>query len=358
MIGRARGLDRTLASFVLLSALACGRDQPEVGLAPESFPSVFEAVGTVTLQEDPSDPMVGLTFLTRRPDGGFAVADELGDKVRLFDAQGRLEATFGGPGDGPGELDAPTAVVELPDGRVFVTQRATPRLTVYPPGSDPIALTLPGRYGTWLHDVGDRLVAGIGSRDDRFAVISFQADSLASFGPLQPEVNQRPFWIYFARERAAAWSGGVATNTSFYPTIRLFDLAGEDIGTIDLSPTGWTPADDPPVDRASTAGDRDAVRDWSTSFTIVSGLAAVGDDHLVVQYGRFAPTDQDPYRVEASSLDVYTLDGDRVAVDLASPQPILGGGAELLLLGSEPPEPWTIERYRLRGGPDPDARQR
>jgi len=338
-----------LAAVVGLISSACSPD-PAMKQGTPNFEAVFEELDRIELEEPPKTPIVGITSVNRRPGGGFIVADELGDRVYLFDLDGRIQRALGGSGSGPGELDAPTAAVERADGHVFATQRANRRLTEYTPSGDAIALTVPGRYGAWLLDLGDGLVAGVGSPADRFVVMTYGGDSLSSFGALDPEVNERPFWIYYARESATLLGDLIAINTSFYPTVRLFNLSGDSVDMIGRAPSGWVQAGDPPVDRARTPQDQASVREWSSGFSIVSGLAGLDDGRLVVQYSRFAPSTRDLYRTEPFAIDVYDREGTVLAEQVPLDAPIFCGGADLVLLVAEPPEPWTLARYRWRGG--------
>ena len=331
-----------------MAASACFTEEPTEARRAD-FDDLFEEVDRVVLEESADDPIVRIGAVLHRPSGGFLLVDEVGHKVRLFDAEGQLERALGGPGDGPGELDTPTAAVELVDGRVFVTQRANRRLTVFDREEDPFALTGPGLYGWWLADTGNGLIIGVGSRADRFVLTDYTADSLASFGPLDPEVNEIPFWIYYARESATLFGDAVAINTSFYPTVRLFSPAGDSIGIIGSAPTTWIQAGPPPVSRADSPEARDAVVEWSKGFSVVAGLAGLDDGPLVVQYGRHAPYDQDLYAVQPTALDVYSAEGVKLAADVTFAEPVVGGGPELLVLVGEPPEPWTVARYRWLG---------
>lgn len=321
------------------AALACGEGQPEGGVTA----SLVE-VGRVVFEESSDDPIAAISFLSRRPGGGFLVVDAPGNEVILFDSNGRLERAMGRAGDGPGELDAPTAGVELPDGRVMVTQRGSPRMTVFWPDGDPESFTVPGVYGWWVDDLGGRLALGIGSRGDRFVLTSYEGDSLASFGAVQEEVNQVPFWIYYARENATAWAGQVAINTSFYPTVRIFSREGALVDSIGEAPESWVQASEPPVDRARGPDAQEAVKEWSRGFSMVAAVAGLESGHLVVQYGRFSPTEQDTYHVEPTSIDIYDPMGAKVASGLDVRGRVLAGGDELLVLVGEPPEPWTVAR--------------
>jgi hypothetical protein len=70
---------------------------------------------------------------------------------------------------------------------------------------------------------------------------------------------------------------------------------------------------------------------------------------IVVQYGTHQPLSDDPYHVQPATIDVYALDGEKLAEDLDLAEPVLGGGTELLILSAQPPDPWTITVYRWKG---------
>ena len=330
---------------------ACG--SPAEDAAANRFDALFVEATRVALRNQPSDPIAEIASVSRRPGGGYLVVDAVSHRVLVFDGAGELERVLGRQGDGPGELDTPTAAVELPDGRVFVTQRANPRMTVFRPDDDPLILEVPGLYGRWLQELGDHLIAGIGSRGDRFVVMSQAGDSLASFGPLAPEVSEIPFWIYYAMEHATVLGDRIAINTSFYPGVRVFDSSGALVDSIDAAPPSWVQAGPPPVDRARTPDAQQAVRQWSREFTVVAGLAGLRTGQLVVQYGRFDPSSQDIYHIQPSLLDVFSPDGRKVAEEVPLPHRIVSGGAALLVLVGQPPDPWTFAEYEWR---TPDAR--
>lgn len=327
----------------LVACAESGADDTEA-----STDGAFEEVGRITLEEDPADPLASISSLTRRPGGGYLVVDGLSDEVHVFDADGRRQRVLGGSGDGPGELDAPTAAVELADGRVLVTQRANPRMTVFPSAGPPSLRTLPGVYGQWLADLDGRLAVRIGSRGDRFVVTTYEGDSLASFGALADAVNETPFWIYYARENAARFGQRIAINTSFYPTVRVFSTDGVLVDSLGSAPDSWVQAGAPPVDQARTPATQEAVKEWSRQFTVVSALAGLESGQLVVQYGRHSPTDQDTYAIEPTTIDVYNADGTKVASGVEVSGLVLVGGPDLVVLVAEPPEPWTVARYAWR----------
>jgi len=345
--GRKVIIRRSPASIQALLAatlVAFGCAESESG-----FGAFFEETGRVELEEFPDDPIVGIGQVARRPDGGFMLADASAARVRLFDPAGRQVEVLGGRGDGPGEFRSPTAAVELDDGSVIATDGADPTLTIFAPGRDVRLARVPGQYASWIGRLGDAVVVGLGSRGNRFAILEPAGDTIATFGAVRSEVNEVPFWIFFARDRGTVADGRVVINTTFYPTLRVYGPTGDSIRTIGLPPASWIPPRAPPVDRLTEPGDRERIEEWSRSFTVVRGLATAADSFIVVQYGSHDPQPADPYHVVPTTLDVYTPDGEKLAEDLALTLPVVGGGRELLVLSAQPPDPWTITTYRWRG---------
>lgn len=70
----------------------------------------------------------GLAFDPAR--GVLYVADTVAHNIKIFDASGRLIDTFGAPGEGPGELNAPTHLA-FAKGRVYVTDTLNSRVQVF-----------------------------------------------------------------------------------------------------------------------------------------------------------------------------------------------------------------------------------
>src|SRR5690625_3592045 len=75
--------------------------------------------GTIALEESDSVLTVAPTVVSD-PLGGFIVADARDAQVRLYDHSGRLKKLVARPGSGPGEVQAPTAVVRRADGHILV----------------------------------------------------------------------------------------------------------------------------------------------------------------------------------------------------------------------------------------------
>jgi len=317
--------------------------------APRASDDAFAEVGRVEFEELPDDPIVGIDYVGLRPGGGYLIADRFAGRVRLFDGLGRQTGVVGRPGKGPGELEEPSGAVEFPDGRVIVVQRSSPRLTIFPRDSEPVIKTIPGQYGFWAQRADSGFVAGVATRESRFAQFDADGTALASFAVRDPAIAATPFWIYFASEHAAVLRDMVAVNTSLFPRVRLYSLSGDSVGSIGEAPPDWIPAAAPPVSELSAPGSREKIAEWSRSFSVVRQIAAVADTLLVVEYGRHDPQEAEAYYIRPTTADVYSAAGEKLASGVRLPGPVVGGGTHLLVLVGEPPAPWAISQLEWRG---------
>ncbi|WP_420448792.1 hypothetical protein [Candidatus Palauibacter sp.] len=161
MSGATRSTRRTLNALVsvaaaglTLVATADARQQPgRAGgvTTRETLPSGVERVMNVlpgdpvptwTLVEDlrvgsvdgdGPDVFGELRGLVVLPAGGFAVLDSHAQEVRVFAADGSHRATYGGNGEGPGELRDAHGLMLDPHGRLWVTDPSNSRLSVFDP---------------------------------------------------------------------------------------------------------------------------------------------------------------------------------------------------------------------------------
>jgi hypothetical protein len=103
------------------------------------------------------------------PDGRFAVADAQAEEVRLFTSGGEHQRTFGGEGEGPGELKGMQGV-HVHNGVLRVAEQANARLSVFHPdagfvGTHPLRLHSYSFRGPWAAAVdssGRTFVASAG----------------------------------------------------------------------------------------------------------------------------------------------------------------------------------------------------
>lgn len=232
---RCLGLSSLAVTMLLAASCGISRDRD----AHVGYDEFFVEVGRVEFQEFADDPIVDIDYVSRRPGGGFLIADRHAGHVRLFDEVGRQTRVVGKPGQGPGELEEPTGAVEFPDGRLIVVQRASPRLTIFSPDTAPVIGRVPGPYGFWAARAGDGFVAGVATQDTRFAVFERDGTPVATFGSRDPNIARTPFWIDFAADHAAVLGNAIAVNTALFPTIRLFDFGGDSIGAFGAPPLDW-----------------------------------------------------------------------------------------------------------------------
>ncbi|HEY8369003.1 MAG TPA: NHL repeat-containing protein, partial [Thermodesulfobacteriota bacterium] len=66
--------------------------------------------------------------LAAAPDGTLLVADTGNHRIVRLAPDGRIVATYGGPGDDPGEFERPAAVAAAPDGTFLVADTGNHRV--------------------------------------------------------------------------------------------------------------------------------------------------------------------------------------------------------------------------------------
>ena len=77
------------------------------------------------------------TNLAVAPNGELYVTDGYGNaRVHRFSAQGKLVASWGEPGTGPGQFMLPHGIAVHPDGRVFVADRENDRIQIFSPDGE------------------------------------------------------------------------------------------------------------------------------------------------------------------------------------------------------------------------------
>ena len=192
----------------------CGSDRAE---RVPSFDAFFPEERVVNLEEDADDPLTEITSFTPRADGGFVIVDGPAARVRQYDAAGRLERVWGRPGEGPGELRAPSAAAYGPSGELHVVERGSPRRTVFWAEDSVSVHRLPASYGYWLHAAGEGLLVGLGTQDERFGLLAYDGQLTARFERRDPRIAETPFWVFFVREHAAVAGDRVFVNSSFDP---------------------------------------------------------------------------------------------------------------------------------------------
>ena len=237
-------LRRTSCAVCAALVAACGSDRAET---TPTFDALFPEERRVSLEEDADDPLTQITSLTPRADGGFVVVDGPAGRVRAYDASGRLERVWGRPGDGPGELRAPSAAAYGPAGELHVVERGSPRRTVFWAEDSVSVDRLPANYGYWLHASGEGLLVGLGTQDERFGLLSYDGRMIARFARRDPRIAETPFWVFFVREHAAVARDRVFVNSSFDPTIRVYSTSGDSLYAFGKAPRTWVEPTHPDI---------------------------------------------------------------------------------------------------------------
>lgn len=124
---------------------------PEGGAGPTHLVEEELRIGVVEGGGPSSFGLIRSVAVLR--DGRFAVADAQAEEVRLFSAEGVHQRTFGGEGQGPGELKGMQGVY-VHDGVLRVAEQANARLSVFDPDKGfvrtyPLQLFSYGFRGPW-----------------------------------------------------------------------------------------------------------------------------------------------------------------------------------------------------------------
>ena len=90
---------------------------------------------------EPERSFTSIVGLARLPDGSIVVADAGASALRLFDADGAYRETWGGRGDGPGELAALTSLAGTASDTVLAWDAQSRRLTAFAPGRGMLGTT-------------------------------------------------------------------------------------------------------------------------------------------------------------------------------------------------------------------------
>lgn len=110
-----------LMTFLLLQLAGCGRSGQEAAVEP--WPDRIELVIADSLGEGTGEdrmPIGAIGDLCFGREGRIMVMDQVEGDVKVFSRTGEFITSFGGRGDGPGEVSVPLAVAALEDGRVLL----------------------------------------------------------------------------------------------------------------------------------------------------------------------------------------------------------------------------------------------
>jgi len=128
MIARSITLPITVAALAPLTVLAIAAAGPlpaQIRVPPEP---TLEVGGSL---DDPEDQLFRVADALRLHDGRIVVANGGSNEVRIYDVRGRLEASFGREGEGPGEFRRVRSLHLLPPDSIAVFDRAHQRISIF-----------------------------------------------------------------------------------------------------------------------------------------------------------------------------------------------------------------------------------
>jgi hypothetical protein len=235
----------------------------------------------------------------RDPAGGFLVSDEREAQIRRYADDGKLLWHAGRRGRGPGEFEAPTAVVRLRTGEVAAFDRGG-RLTVFDGDGQRVLRTVETRLrhlsDAALLDDGSLLVAAIVEGD-------WDAPRLHVVDPVTGAIRPGAFAAFtpFRRSPAkdaatvAGWTrlsvrdGRVAAVFATSDTVYVFDTQGRHLRDIPIPFTRFRPAPRS-VPRHANTDPRARMR-WLSSFDLVADVHWLPDGDLLVPFQSIDGTD-------------------------------------------------------------------
>lgn len=221
-----------------------GDEDLRIGEVEGGGPAQFGRIRTIAVLED----------------GRIAVADAQAEEVRLFDRDGQYLRTFGGRGEGPGELQGMQGVYLDPEGLLRVPEQENARLSVFDPEtgfvrSYPFYLYSYSFRGPWagaFDSAGRTLVASSG----RFGEGRYW-NMLRIYDKDMLQIDSVPYYDYTddgSREHPGVWnismgSGTLHVGVPFYPMPHeTLSTAGEfwtsSDGAQELEVARWTPPGD------------------------------------------------------------------------------------------------------------------
>jgi len=348
--------------LVAATLAACGDAEGlEEGIPTfSSLEVALHLVDSIHLEEVPGDTIAQIGVVDILPDGKILMGDRYLPRVRLYDGSGRFLAGQGRFGEGPFEYQRIQGVAADSEGRVFVEGFRAGHGTLLTPTLEPdTTLGLPG--GSIASEYVARFRSGVvrsGLWQEGTWLYFRDTDGTEPWripaGP--PRIWEVPYWAGLTRFHMTYQGDSLfVANSLLYP-VSIYNGKGHFVGEIGEPPPSFRPAPElEPGAFAFTegggAGMGNRVREFLESFTVVTGLHVVEGYWLVVVHGIIgSDPPMPPFRTSDRSIDVYDLrSGRKVVEDVPLPLEarVLGGGPFLHVLVAEPPEPWTIARFRV-----------
>lgn len=358
--GCRRAAPRGRVAVVILAGLfnsSCGPEETPRGPAVTgAFADLFRLDTSIQLEEDLADPIGDIAILAECRNGDLLVGDRIKFQIRRYAPDGRLLAIAGRYGAGPLEFRHVGGLVEIPSGRILVTDPRLGRATILTPDlrADTVLRLRPAPRGSALA-MGEALLLTTVAGPRATALTLFTPSWEPAWSipaPSPGTMREFPYWDSYASVLADATPDVALTAYSLRYPIYVHGRSGRLVDSIASAPASFRPA--PVVSLGAFAGlDAHQRQDeWLASFDVMSRLAIVNDSLLIVVHAVLRRTATSSAVAEDRRLDVYHLASrTRLAEDvaLAPDERILAGGRGLYLLAAQPPEPWIMQRLTYVG---------
>lgn len=354
--GLWRGVLLCLATTpALFGAQGCGTAQE--ASETTSFDVHFATVARISLAQDTTAPLGDVGVVAQASNGDLVIADALVPHLMRFDSQGNLVARFGTYGDGPFEFRSIQGVLEDPDGNVVVVDPQRSRITILDAAlrPDTAFLLFPRPRGP-IFRMGDGYLLSTVSAP-RVATYTRMTRRWSAVwtvpSPMPADAGLNPFWGSYSLSHVAASDELAVTAYSFLYPVHVYDRRGVLIDSIGSPSPAFRPATVVQPGAFAGPGGEERRDQWLRSFDVIADVAIVADSFLVVTHGgRRVPPDGGRTWTEYERLDVYHLPSrSKISEDVPFPEGgrVVGSGpGGLLLLVSQPPDPWTILRVLPR----------
>ncbi|MDT8369098.1 MAG: 6-bladed beta-propeller [Longimicrobiales bacterium] len=294
------------------------------------FDEVFCAVDSVRLEQNERSLVASVQNIRVAPDGSVVITDISEGDVKVYRPDGRLRATLGAKGEGPGEFMAPTDAHLTREGDVAVADAALQRVQFF------------SLEGAFLRSIPVREAHGIRGFSTTPDGMVFVTSGDPATGAILLETDRegqpsgRHLRIADVRPEGSVDDGGweairnfflsvveseVTVVSSVVPAVWSVDLSSEAVSVTSFEIPGYTPPRIPEAkELASWESD---ITEWFFQFPLFA-FPLAGDDRLVLPMIRGWP-----WRADASVDLLYFANGEwRVLRDAPMPISITDHGLQ------------------------------
>ncbi len=241
----------------------------------------------IVLEEDTAvinvEPIV-----TVDTNGDLLIADEQESQIRVYSPTGQLLTSFGRKGQGPSEFNAPLGAHRRSSGEIVVIDSDGKGVVFSPDGSEvktTFRIPLSPIYATDM--ISDSLFVVAGRRPgeiggDLLHLLNLNSLSLGhSFFPPPPVMKNKGAELMVGFVDVAARGDTIAAVYSVSDTVYLFGIGGNLRDKVPLNSDHFRLATSDPPPPGSPIK---AIRDWVSSFSMMSHVFWTRNGNLLVQY--------------------------------------------------------------------------